>query len=130
MNDEIVFKVNVINYGLVLLSLSFLPYQYLIRNIEMFLSNQESSWEQRNEEEAVTDLPNTSFSAIEETRLSDEDDETEESLVTTQKDNEAQMELEESPEPTQKEDDAQMVSEPSEPIQQTQTEPEKEEPIQ
>ncbi|XP_071556441.1 uncharacterized protein Wge isoform X2 [Temnothorax nylanderi] len=99
-----------------------------IRNVEMFLSNRENSWEQRNEEEA--DYPNTSFSAIEETRLSEEDDETEESLITTQNDNEDQVELEEPSEPVQKDDDVQMVSEPSEPVQQTQPEPEKEEPVQ
>jgi len=95
----------------------------------MFFSNQENSWEQRNEEEAITDLPNTSFSAIEE-RLSEEEDETEESLVTTQKDNEAQMELEESSEPIQKDNDVQMISEPSKPIQQTEVEPEEEESVQ
>lgn len=94
----------------------------------MFLSNRENSWEQRNEEEE--DLPNTSFSAIEETRLSEEDDETEESLVTAQKDDEVQIELEEPSEPVQKDNDVQMVSEPSESIQQTQIEPKKEEPIQ
>lgn len=96
----------------------------------MFLSNGENSWE-RNEEEAVTDLPNTNFSALEETRLSEEDDETEESFVTAQKDNEVhQIELEEPSEPVQKDDDVQMVSEPSESIQQTQIESKKEELIQ
>lgn len=96
----------------------------------MFLSNRENGWEQKNEEEAVsTDLPSTSFSAVEETRLSGENDETEESLVTAQKDNAAQMELEES-EPVQKDDGVQTVSEPSEPVPQNQTRPEKEETVQ
>lgn len=96
----------------------------------MFFSNQENSWEQKNEEEAITDLPNISFSATDETRLSEEDDETEESLPTVQKDNEAQVEFEEPSEPVQKDDDVQMVSEPLEPVQQTQVEPEEEESIQ
>lgn len=60
--------------------------------------------------------------------MSGENDETEESLITAQKDNEAQMELEES-EPVQKDDvkDVKTESKPSEPIQ---TEPAKEESIQ
>lgn len=93
----------------------------------MLFSNRENSWEQKNEEEAITDLPNISFSASEETRLSEEDDETEESLLTAQK---AQIEFEEPSKPVQKTDDVQMVSEPLESIQQTQVEPEEEEPIQ
>ncbi|XP_039314883.1 uncharacterized protein LOC105204830 isoform X6 [Solenopsis invicta] len=84
-------------------------------------SNRENSWEQQNEEEANTDLPNTSASTIEELRLSEEEDETEES-VTVEKTNEAQVELEEPPKP--KDDDVQMTSESSE----QQTEPEEEEP--
>ncbi|XP_011866393.1 PREDICTED: uncharacterized protein LOC105561220 isoform X3 [Vollenhovia emeryi] len=94
------------------------------------VSNAENSWEQRNEEEAVTNLPNTSIPAVEETRLSEEEDETEETLVTAQKDNETQMELEEPSESVEKDDNVQTVSESAEPIQQTQAESEKEEPTQ
>ncbi|KAL0131790.1 hypothetical protein PUN28_002974 [Cardiocondyla obscurior] len=98
------------------------------------VSNRDN-WEQRNEEEAMTDLLNASFSAAEETRLSDEEDEIEESFATAQKDSKTRTEIEEPSELVQKNnDDDQTVPEPPESIQQTQTEiesePEKKEPIQ
>ncbi|XP_036150363.1 uncharacterized protein LOC105840034 isoform X3 [Monomorium pharaonis] len=94
--------------------------------------SRENSWEQKNEEEAITDLSNTNFSAVEETRLSEEEDETEESLVTAEKDNEAQVELEEPDSKlVDKDDDVQVTtSEPSVPIQQTEIEPEEKESTQ